>query len=453
MSVKRGLLLAAGTLSVATLATAPSKSAPPFKVESSVEISRDEPDVRHVETVLAVNPRDANVMIAASIAFGDTDRVPLYASADGGRTWRRGRDRAGKPMRLDGIDPSVAFDGDGAAYALSLGSSMAVTKSTDGGLTWSAPVPVPGEAWDRPWIGAGVDRILYVSGKMPVTVFGELASDMIGVSSSVDGGSSFGFPRLFLPSPTRALVNLVGNPLVLRDGRLLLGLQLFSPESLERSPLLGRYGTIVSSDRGRHFGPPRPGPEFRTYGHAQEGKSLLGLCAPQLAQDESRGPRAGRLYLAWPDAGEGFYRIFVSFSADSGEHWIGPAAVGPNESETDASVPAIAVDGKGVVGVAWYDRRADPTNACYQLFFAASRDGGSSFDPAAAVDPAQSCPLSPHGRDPAATRDDPVSSEYRFKNGGDTLGIVGLPTGGFQIAWARPGRSELQLWSTRVIPR
>ena len=146
------------------------------------------------------------------------------------------------------------------------------------------------------------------------------------------------------------------------------------------------------------------------------------------------------------------FRVFAAASADSGGHWGAPAAVDPNATETDASVPAIAVDGRGIVGVAWYDRRADPTDGCYQLYFAASKDGGASYDDAAPVDGTPACPLRPHGsRRSEPAKDDPVSSEYRFKNGGDTLGIVGLPEGGFQIAWIRPGGRELQLWSTRIV--
>ena len=448
-------LFAAAAVSVATLPAAPSTSSPPFAVASNVEISVDEPEVRHVETVLAASPRDDRVLVAASIAFGKTDGVPLYASRDGGRTWRRGIDRSGKPFLLPGLDPAVSFDDEGTAYALSMGRVLGVSKSSDGGVTWDPPAVVPGDAWDRPWIANGGDGPVYVAGKLPVSVFGHLASDILGVSSSTDRGASFSFPRLLLPAPDKEIVNLPSDLIVLPDGRVMLGLQLFPVEAIRESPLQGYYGTIVSSDHGRSFGLPRPGPSFHTFGHAWEGKSLFGLGGARLALDGSKGARAGRLYMTWLDASEGFYRVFAAASADSGEHWSAPVAVDANGSETDASIPAIAVDGAGVVGVAWYDRRADPTNGCYQLYFAASKDGGATFDRAAPVDPTLACPLLPQGRRSSATaaNDDPVASEYRFKNGGDTLGIVGFRDGGFAIAWARPGERELQLWATRVTPR
>ena len=132
-------------------------------------------------------------------------------------------------------------------------------------------------------------------------------------------------------------------------------------------------------------------------------------------------------------------------SSDAGMTWSPAVRLDPDAGATDASVPTVAVDGRGTVGVAWYDRRADPSDGCYQLFFASSSDGGATFSPEAAVDETPTCPLL--GSKDAA---DPVSSEYRFKNGRDTMGLVGLPDGGFQIAWIRQGKSEMQLWSTRI---
>ncbi len=422
----------------------------PFDVVSSVEISADEPLARHVESVLAINPRDPNNLVAASIVFGDAGGVAAYASRDGGRTWSRGIDAAGRKPRSEGLDPAVAFAPDGAAHLLADGESLMAFKSADGGFTWSTGAVVPGRSWDRPWIAGGLgggasERRLYVTGKMPVTVFGHRAQDIVGFSISSDGGTSFPPPRLFLPDPEKELVNVVNDLVVLPDGRILLTLQLFPPAALAESPLRGYYATLSSLDLGKSFAPPRRGPSFRTFGHANEGKSLFGLAGSRAAADASGGPRAGRFYLTWVDAIDGFYRVMAASSSDAGMTWSPAVRLDPDAGATDASVPTVAVDGRGTVGVAWYDRRADPSDGCYQLFFASSSDGGATFSPEAAVDETPTCPLL--GSKDAA---DPVSSEYRFKNGGDTMGLVGLPDGGFQIAWIRQGKSEMQLWSTRI---
>jgi hypothetical protein len=420
------------------------------RVTHSGPVSADEPDARHVESVLALNPRDPQNLVSAAVILGTTEGIAVYASRDAGRTWFRAKQSPGGKATFDGLDPAVAFDQEGTAYFLSIdsGAQIAVWKSNDGGMTWSRSSPVAGIGWDRPWIAcakspsAGVPEQVFVAGKLPVTVFGEIARDIIAFSGSSDRGASFRFPRLLLPKPDADILNVVSDLAVDADDRVVLTLQLFPPSVIHDEFLAGRYRTIVSEDGGRTFSPPRSGPDFHVYGHAAEGKSLFGLGGARLAVDRTSGPHRGRLYLAWVDVIEGFYRVRAAWSANGGETWSEPTFVG-SAPTADASTPAVAVDGKGRVGVVWYDRGSDESGGCYQLFFAASSDGGASFSAAQRLDETRTCPLGESGADP-------VTSEYRFKNGGDTQGIVGLPKGGFHLAWIRSGGREMQLWSTTI---
>ena len=415
-------------------------------IHEGVAISSDAPRLRYVESWLAINPRDPRNLVAAAIT-GDGGGVAAYASTDGGKTWSRAMHGAGKETIFDGLDPAVAFDPDGNAYLLSAGKALAVWKSADGGRTWGGRAVVPG-AWDRPFIGVGrprggsLVRLVYVSGKIPITVVGHLASDVFALSTSTDGGSSFGFPRLILPDPVRELLNVPSDLAVTPEGAVVAALQLFPPQDI-RTPLLsGRYSTIVSTDGGRTFSEPRPISDFRCYGHGWEGKSLLGLGGGRLAFDASNGSSRGRLYFVWLDVVEGFFQVMASGSADGGKTWSAPVQINDNGTQADQSNPAIAVDGNGVVGVSWNDRRGDPTGRCFQTYFAASSDGGKTFSPNRRISDAKTCPI------PAGA--DPVESEYRFKNGGDTQGLVGLPAGGFHLAWINGASGELQLWSSAV---
>ena len=439
----------------AALGVGPRPSAA-VRILHSVEVSTDEPGARHVESVLAVNPKDPRSRIAAAMVLDGVESVAVYATRDAGRTWTRATYGERRNSRFDGLDPAVAFDTDGSAYFLSIGSRLQVWKSTDGGFQWTDPVVVPGRAWDRPWIacapsapGASAGRI-YVAGKLPVTVFGHSASDIIGLSVSEDGGRSFPFPRLFLPAPDKEVLNVVGDLLVTREGDALLALQLFPLERLGGPMLAGSYATAVSGNGGRSLTPPRPGLDFRTFGHAWEGKSLYGLGGARFAIDASGGARNGRLYAAWLDASDGFHRVMTASSSDSGASWSAPLPISDLVTETDASTPVVAVDSAGVVAIAWYDRRADPGNGCYQPYVAVSSDGGVSFSNGEPLDTGFTCPLAsgPGVGGPPRTDSDAVSSEYRFKNGGDTQGLVGLSGGGFELAWIRAGTNEMQLWST-----
>jgi hypothetical protein len=433
----------------ASLGAGPTSPGAGIQVLHSGEVSTDEPTARHVESVLAVNPRDSRNRIAAAMVLETGERVGVYASRDSGGTWTRATWGPQRRTHFDGLDPAVAFASDGSAYFLSVGTDLLVWKSTDGGFHWENPVVVPGRAWDRPWIACAPGRI-YVSGKLPVTVFGHLAQDIVGLSSSEDGGRTFRSPRLFLPNPDQDLLNVVSDLLVLGDGNPLLALQLFSPDHLKDGIPAGNYATALSRDGGRSITAPSSGPPFRVYGHAWEGKSLYGLGGGRLAIDASGGPRDGRLYLVWTDASDSIYRVAVSSSADSGATWSDPVLVSDPSTEADASTPAVAVDGRGSVAVVWYDRRADPGNGCYQLYAAVSRDGGVSFSISEPLDAARTCPLAEGAAVASATPTtiDAVSSEYRFKNGGDTVGLVGLASGGFEAAWIRAGEKEMQLWWT-----
>ena len=137
-------------------------------------------------------------MITAAIVLGAGESVAVYASRDSGHTWIRATHGGDRNAQFDGLDPAVAFDREGAAYVLAAGAELAVWKSLDGGFTWGQPSVVPGRGWDRPWIGCvkgssatAADRVV-VAGKMPITVFGAIAQDIIAISASTDRGGNSG---------------------------------------------------------------------------------------------------------------------------------------------------------------------------------------------------------------------------------------------------------------------
>ncbi|HVT59792.1 MAG TPA: sialidase family protein [Thermoanaerobaculia bacterium] len=420
----------------------------------STQISTDEPAARHVESWLAVNPRDPRNLIAAAIVYSRYGGVAAYASQDGGKSWLRATHGARTEKYFDGGDPSVAFDAEGNAYLATLWSGVTVWKSSDGGRTWGVPAIVPGPINDRPFIACErsakpLRGRVYTSARLSINILGSPLSDAIGVAISRDGGATFGFPNLLLPSPEIEGVESASDLLVAPDGRLILPLQTFAVQDrgATASMLQGRYSIVVSRDRGRSFSEPRPVAAFRVHGHGQEWLSTKGIGGGRLAMDTSGGPRRGTLYLAWLDAGDGGrYQVMVAASANGGETWSRPVRVNDNESASNQSNPAIAVNDEGVVGVSWNDRRNDPSESCYQPFFAASLDGGATFLPNVEVAKEPACPNGPNYREGTF---DPDNPGHRFLNGGDTQGLVGLPGNAFHFAWIG-GPGVLQLWSTVV---
>jgi hypothetical protein len=110
---------------------------------------------RDAETSIAVNPRNPLNVVAGWISSGD--RTCGYGvSFDGGATWPVvgvvPGIQTGSGGQFDrGTDPSVVFDKNGSAYYTCLAfnlfppgtgsaGTVFVSKSTDGGATWGAPV-------------------------------------------------------------------------------------------------------------------------------------------------------------------------------------------------------------------------------------------------------------------------------------------------------------------------
>jgi hypothetical protein len=173
------------------------------------------------ETTIAVNPRNPNNLVAGANDYRvccDSDGLNdgtgwAYYSFDGGATWNDVQLPAltvetgarGTFKNFDAAgDPVVTFSPDGVAYYANVvvnrespASGVAVSISTDGGASWSAPnlVAYIGSAnfvYDKDWIAAGPN------GKVVVTVtrFSQgpqgasyLSSPIVGVISSNYGKS------------------------------------------------------------------------------------------------------------------------------------------------------------------------------------------------------------------------------------------------------------------------
>ncbi|MBU1706397.1 T9SS type A sorting domain-containing protein [bacterium] len=102
-----------------------------------------------------------------------------------------------------------------------------------------------------------------------------------------------------------------------------------------------------------------------------------------MAVDESDGPYRGRLYLVYTDTRPDLSEtdIWLMFSDDGGENWTPKLMLNDEniDSPVDQFHPWLTVDPLGRVWVAFYDRRNDPENYLFDLYFTASSDGGQSW--------------------------------------------------------------------------
>ncbi|OGF57688.1 MAG: hypothetical protein A2Z21_05415, partial [Candidatus Fraserbacteria bacterium RBG_16_55_9] len=110
---------------------------------------------------------------------------------------------------------------------------------------------------------------------------------------------------------------------------------------------------------------------------------------PTVAVDRSGGTFNGRVYLVWshaiiaPGVIEEGDIYFMAFNEDLSQKIL-PKQINVedlNEGATGQFMPFITATGKGVVAVAWYDRRNDPVNDLdIDVYMARSYDGGTTFE-------------------------------------------------------------------------
>ena len=342
---------------------------------------------------------------------GGSRNLVLGTSVDGGQTWAN--------IPLPGVsilaggefqrvtDPWVDFGPSNRVYAFSLGfddtgpdNGLFVNTSTDGGLTWGAPVPV---IIDRQFEffndknALAVDNWASSPNRGNVYLaWDRLAEDPLGkpfvgtysgpamFSRSTDGGASFSTPQVVFATGTNK--QTIGNvPVVFPNGDVAVLGTYFQNASLGKNSQ--KLWMTLSKDGGATFTAPRlvldmqslPVPGLRT-----------GDTVPSFAVAPD-----GTLYATWQDIRFSNGKrsdVLVSSSSDEGQTWSMPVKANDTPAGAeDAFTPAVAVDSSGRVGILYYDLR-DDTSTKDGAFMTAdwlttSTDGGSTWSPSTPVTP------------------------------------------------------------------
>jgi len=412
-------------------------------------VSADAPTVNHAEAWLAVNARNPARAVVAALADRGTGSV-VYATADSGKTWRRGSPKDSGEDSFPGLDPVVAFDDQGTVYFATI-SPFRVWRSSDGGITWEGPALVPGRSFDREFLALrlvpnGSDTI-YAMGKTPITIFGDIANDALALSRSVDGGQTFEAPRLILPDPTRSIIHTAGGMFVVPDGRLLISFMAHDVPVTDPA-LLKNHVWLLRSENGWEFADPVP--IASTVVHGNRGdvlKMSKSLAVAGIAMDTAHGsPHRGRLYGSFLTVLDDRLQVMIAASGDTGRTWDPPVKVNDDQLTANHSNPAMAINDKGTLAVLWNDRRSDPKDLCFRTTVSASLDGGRTFLPNQPLVNHDTCPI---GREP------PNSSRLnsfggRYLNGGETQAFAAIPGGGFLVVFIAEYHQVMQLQAAVV---
>ncbi|HEX8722624.1 MAG TPA: sialidase family protein [Pyrinomonadaceae bacterium] len=414
-----------------------------FDVGEDRSVSAGASDLPLVEPYLAVNPKDSNNMLAAAMVVTRPDMSSSDCSAfttfDGGRTW----ERHDFGLR-SAADAWVAYLPDGTAVlsVLEITESdetpLLIFRSADGGRTWPGKPTSLGNGHDHPTLLVdGTSRrfagsLYAVAGRSWKNSSGKSRS-AIFVSRSADGGLSFQEPAHVILSN---LSYEAHNPAVSRDGTLLVPFADHRRRGDRRRLERQRDWLITSADGGKTFTEPLL---------ISESCSGAGGWASVVAA-VAEGPFRDRVYHVC--AANQFNGIQVRHSDDRGEKWSDPVRVdAPGNFEPYTRTPAMTVNRDGIVGVAWYDGRNDPSPIkgafrCQDVYFTASVDGGETFLPEVKVSAKHTCPASPQN----------VQTALRFPAGGEYIGMVATPDGSFHILWPdnRSGTYQLRFVTAKV---
>jgi len=370
-------------------------------------------DSSEVEPWVDVNPTDSNNIVATwqqdRWSDGGARGLLVAASTDGGATWTRvplantphttlctGGTAANGGGFQRASDPWLSFGPDGTVYHVSLSfnffpppnrsggfgpSALLVSRSTDKGMTWSAPVTIitdtnPRVLNDKESITADPtdanlvyvvwDRLVVPAGFAinPENVFGNGFKGPAMISRSTDGGVTFDRPRILFDPAANG--QTIGNQIVvLPDGTLVnatnwivkvgnphLGTQLFL------------LAILRSTDKGVHW-PAKPVAVSQIVDVPVTDPNTAepvrtGDIIPEIAVDPRKGK--SNLYVVWQDArfsGLKHADIAFSMSTDGGSTWTAPVMINktPASANVPAFTPSVHVAPDGRVSVTYYDFR------------------------------------------------------------------------------------------------
>jgi len=447
----------------------------PISVGPNVRVSAAFPNWAHDEVIVAADPSNPNNLIgctdmAHTAVNGGPSETVVYSSFDGGMHWSP---TLRASFGLSAGDPACAFGRGGHAYYAVLGLKngagiTTVYSSYDAGRTWPHQVRLP--VMDREYVTVDTTRSrfagrVYVNatrGTQPIDADGGIGDFTNGISiyHSLDKGATFEQGVTLSDTHSRYVLGM-GDGTVLSDGTFIA---LFG--DLKNTATGWNYipktstawlKVVTSHDGGERFAPASIVDNWYYCNISKDGD------VPSIASDLSTGPFHNRIYATWDDIRSGRCQIMMAFSDDKGKTWSPATVVSDDFSRADGNgpddfMPVIAVNKRGVVGIAWYDRRDSPDNIGYLVRFSASYDGGRSWLASVPVSEASS-ELFTKARMQVAdvkyagtaqgvsARVGPGSFQF---SGGHTAGLAASADGAFHPFWVDNRTGIHQVWTAAV---
>jgi hypothetical protein len=360
-----------GALGLVVMTSAAAAQSPSgIRVISNHQISKDNAKRPHFESHLAVDAKNPRHMLAtAMVQQGERTSSFPYVTFDGGKTWIRGRAKSGSNKIFQTGDPLVYITRKGVGlYVGSLsdtdGSKTAISRSTDGGRTWSDPVKLPYR--DRPWLGfdesfelggkyetSPMNGTIYLSGMNTMQSRDAIPDGRAMVfSRSRDQGKTWEPGTLFThddggPDPSVPIaMGHINGILVSRGGTIVMPYWGFAHVSdtaslgLPAGVVAGRIRILASDDGGKSFAAIRNGPLSYYNRTAFTGGGGMG---DRSAIDISTGKFKDRIYIAYAewDIYSKRHIVRLAYSSDFGKTW-NTTTVSDDNTGSAPGNPAVA---------------------------------------------------------------------------------------------------------------
>jgi len=354
-----------------------------------------------VEPTIAVDPRRPSRVVVAwqqdRWSNGAARGIVAASSADGGRSWARsivpfsacaaGPATSGLPSRAS--DPWLSIGPDGTAYLAALATTppnvswVSVSRSTDGGMTWSTPVPVAqsttsrafndkeavtadpkraGRAW-LVWDQNGAGETESSGQRSP--------AGSVLLSTTTDAGRTWSSPRaiatvagtpvgnIVAAVPDGTLVDVFVRAPASPQGRA----EVMSLRSTDDGATWSEPATIATLAGANVIGAQPPG--------VRGGGGL-----PSVAVD----PGSGTIRLAWADPSAHPASISLAASIDGGASWSVVPPL-PRPATSPVFLASTAVAASGAIAVGYTDLRAATSAAPFlaDRILTVSADGGATW--------------------------------------------------------------------------
>ena len=283
---------------------------------------------------------------------GGSSAIGWATSTDGGTTWTHGflpgltKGNSQAPGPYDrASDPNVAYDAKHQVWLISSlpisdsssNPAVAISRSTDGGVTWSSPFSVDATSLssDKNWIVCDSTATSPFFGNCYVEWDDPATNDGILMSTSSDGGLTWGLPS----AVPNGVLGIGGQPLVQPNGKVVVPIETFIfSNGMFSSPSIAAFS---SSDGGASWSAPV------TVSAIQAHTDAAGLRSGPLPSAAVDG--VGNIWVVWEDcrfrANCSTNDLVYSTSVD-GVNWsaVTRIPIDAVTSSVDYFIPGIGID-------------------------------------------------------------------------------------------------------------